>query len=155
METWRLGLLVEVLQPFLQTRKKSAGVGAVDQTVVVAQRENAHRPDRHHVVDDDHTLFDGADAKDGHLGLIDDRHAELGAVLAVIGNRERAAAYFLRLLRKVTHGPAAAPIPPAIAGAEWLAWAPLVVLILAVGLVPALALGATDVPVQLLTGAPR
>ncbi len=76
------------------------------------------------------------------------------AVLAAIGGA-LTAAYFLRLLRKVTHGPAAAPIPPAIAGAEWLAWAPLVALILAVGLVPALALGATDVPVQLLTGAPR
>jgi NADH-quinone oxidoreductase subunit M len=76
------------------------------------------------------------------------------AVLAAIGGA-LTAAYFLRLLRKVTHGPVGTPIPPAIAGAEWFAWAPLVLLTLAVGLVPALALAATDAPVQVLTGVVR
>nr|WP_030436473.1 NADH-quinone oxidoreductase subunit M [Actinoplanes subtropicus] len=76
------------------------------------------------------------------------------AVLAAIGGA-LTAAYFLRLLRKVTHGPAATPVPAGIAGAEWFAWAPLVALTLAVGLVPALVLVATEAPVLALTGAFR
>ena len=62
---------------------------------------------------------------------------------------------FLRLLRKVTHGPAAAPVPAGIAGGEWFAWAPLVALTLVVGLAPALVLVATEAPVLALTGAFR
>jgi NADH-quinone oxidoreductase subunit M len=78
-------------------------------------------------------------------------------VLAAVGGA-LTAAYFLRLLRKVTHGPASPVvlrIRPAIAGPEWTAWAPLVVLVLAVGLVPALVLAATADPMQALTGALR
>ncbi|GAA0534983.1 NADH-quinone oxidoreductase subunit M [Paractinoplanes ferrugineus] len=60
------------------------------------------------------------------------------------------AAYFLRLLRKVTHGPVGTAVSPAIAGAEWFAWAPLVALTLAVGLVPTLVLAATSLPVEAL-----
>ena len=77
----------------------------------------------------------------------------LAAVAAVGG--ALTAAYFLRLLRKVTHGPAAASVTPAIAGAEWFAWAPLVALTLAVGLAPTLVLAVTEAPVMLLTGAIR
>jgi NADH-quinone oxidoreductase subunit M len=69
------------------------------------------------------------------------------AVLAAIGGA-LTAAYFLRLLRKVTHGPVRTPVPAGIAGAEWLAWSPLVALTLAVGLVPALVLAATSLPVE-------
>ncbi|MFF5291719.1 complex I subunit 4 family protein [Paractinoplanes globisporus] len=76
------------------------------------------------------------------------------AVLAAIGGA-LTAAYFLRLLRKVTHGPVGTPVPAGIAGAEWFAWSPLVALTLAVGLVPALVLVATDAPVLALTGAIR
>jgi NADH-quinone oxidoreductase subunit M len=80
----------------------------------------------------------------------------LAAVAAVGG--ALTAAYFLRLLRQVTHGPAAPAVRtlrPAIAGAEWLAWAPLMVLVLAVGLVPALVLAATSAPMLALTGVLR
>ncbi|AGZ39143.1 complex I subunit 4 family protein [Actinoplanes friuliensis] len=76
------------------------------------------------------------------------------AALAAIGGA-LTAAYFLRLLRRVTHGPAT----PAVAGfapisrPEWLAWSPLILLALAVGLVPALVLAATSDPVAALTGA--
>jgi NADH-quinone oxidoreductase subunit M len=76
------------------------------------------------------------------------------AVLAAVGGA-LTAAYFLRLLRKVTHGPAGPGVvglSPRVAGAEWLAWAPLAVLTLAVGLVPALVLAATSAPVRALTG---
>ncbi|WP_433385008.1 complex I subunit 4 family protein [Actinoplanes sp. CA-142083] len=71
------------------------------------------------------------------------------AVLAAIGGA-LTAAYFLRLLRKVTHGPIGTPVTAGIAGAEWLAWSPLVALTLAVGLVPALVLAATSLPVEAL-----
>ena len=79
------------------------------------------------------------------------------AALAAVGGA-LTAAYFLRLLRKVTHGPATPAVltlRPAIAGPEWLAWAPLIALTVAVGLAPALALAATGDPVQALTGAVR
>nr|WP_296065863.1 NADH-quinone oxidoreductase subunit M [uncultured Actinoplanes sp.] len=75
-------------------------------------------------------------------------------VLAAIGGA-LTAAYFLRLLRRVTHGPATpvvSSLRPAIEGPEWTAWAPLVALVLAVGLVPALVLSATA---DVLTGALR
>jgi NADH-quinone oxidoreductase subunit M len=66
-----------------------------------------------------------------------------------------AAAYFLRLLRRATHGPASPVVrdlaSPRLALGEVTAWAPLVVLALALGLVPALALDPTAPPVERLT----
>jgi NADH-quinone oxidoreductase subunit M len=73
----------------------------------------------------------------------------LGVVAAVGG--ALTAAYFLRLLRRVTHGPTIGSLaPPTLAPVEVAAWAPLVVLALAVGLVPGLVLGMADGPVQAL-----
>ena len=75
------------------------------------------------------------------------------AVLAAIGGA-LTAAYFLRMLRKVTHGPASPAVTAApavrVSGAELVAWSPLIVLALVVGLVPALVLEFSDVPVQSL-----
>jgi NADH-quinone oxidoreductase subunit M len=74
-------------------------------------------------------------------------------VLAAAGGA-LTAAYFLRLLRVVTHGPAAPAVaamaPPGLARAELAAWAPLVLLALAIGLVPALVLGAAGDSVSAL-----
>ncbi|MEV0720194.1 NADH-quinone oxidoreductase subunit M [Asanoa sp. NPDC050611] len=76
-------------------------------------------------------------------------------VLAAIGGA-LTAAYFLRMLRKVTHGTAspAVSVPPLpairISGPELAAWSPLVVLALLVGLVPALVLGLSEAPVRSL-----
>jgi NADH-quinone oxidoreductase subunit M len=73
----------------------------------------------------------------------------LAAVLAALG-AALAAAYFLRLLRRATHGPAA----PAVVGLgpvarfELLSWAPLVLLAIVLGLVPALALTPAAEPVR-------
>ncbi len=78
-------------------------------------------------------------------------------VLAAIGGA-LTAAYFLRLLRKVTHGPATPvvqPLQPAIAGPEWFAWAPLAAGVLAVGLVPALVLTEASEPIAALIGGVR
>jgi NADH-quinone oxidoreductase subunit M len=76
------------------------------------------------------------------------------AVLAAIGGA-LTAAYFLRLLRRATHGPATAVVAALphgrIAGAEWVAWSPLVVLALIIGLVPGLVLAMSGDPVAALT----
>ncbi|HZN20429.1 MAG TPA: NADH-quinone oxidoreductase subunit M [Micromonosporaceae bacterium] len=76
----------------------------------------------------------------------------LGIVAALGG--ALTAAYFLRLLRKVTHGPAAPAVAgitaPRLAPAELVAWAPLVVLALVVGLLPALVIGMAADPVTAL-----
>jgi NADH-quinone oxidoreductase subunit M len=74
------------------------------------------------------------------------------AVFAALG-AALAAAYFLRLLRRVSHGPVGPALaghwPPLSAG-EVVSWAPLVLLALAVGLVPALVLGMAHDPVLAL-----
>ncbi|MGH3682132.1 MAG: complex I subunit 4 family protein, partial [Natronosporangium sp.] len=74
----------------------------------------------------------------------------LGVVAAV--GAALTAGYFLRLLRQVSHGPAAAvPVAPAtLARGELVAWAPLVGLTLAVGLLPVLVLGIAYGPVDAL-----
>jgi NADH-quinone oxidoreductase subunit M len=75
-------------------------------------------------------------------------------VLAAVGGA-LTAAYFLRLLRRVTHGPASPAVAGAACGplarAELAAWAPLAVLALAIGLVPALVLGMAAEPVRAVT----
>ncbi|MEV4638363.1 NADH-quinone oxidoreductase subunit M [Actinoplanes sp. NPDC049548] len=78
------------------------------------------------------------------------------AVVAAVGGA-LTATYFLRLLRRVTHGPATQAVAafPAVSRAEWLAWTPLILLTLVVGLVPALVLAAAADPVAALTGALR
>jgi NADH-quinone oxidoreductase subunit M len=79
----------------------------------------------------------------------------LGVVAAAGG--ALTAAYFMRLLRLVTHGPASPMVAgiarPGLAGVELAAWGPLVVLALAIGLVPALVLGFAGDPVAALTSA--
>ena len=79
-------------------------------------------------------------------------------VLAAVGGA-LTAAYFLRLLRRVTHGPAAPAVVglrPARRRFELAAWAPLVLLALVLGLVPALVLAPAADPVGALShgGAP-
>ena len=92
------------------------------------------------------------------------------AVLAAIGGA-LTAAYFLRLLRRVTHGPAALRLPQqshrggfaalhnkpgdSIRRIEWAAWSPLVLLALLIGLAPALVTAATVDPITAITEALR
>ncbi|GAA2519721.1 NADH-quinone oxidoreductase subunit M [Pilimelia columellifera] len=62
------------------------------------------------------------------------------AVLAAVGGA-LAAAYFLRMLRKVSHGdpgPAVSDMDGRAARVEWTTWAPLAALTLTLGLAPAL-----------------
>lgn len=77
------------------------------------------------------------------------------AVLAAAGGA-LTAAYFLRLLRRVTQGPAVLHLPdPRIGRIEWAAWSPLVLLALVIGLLPALVLAASADPITALTEALR
>jgi NADH-quinone oxidoreductase subunit M len=77
----------------------------------------------------------------------------LYGVLAAVGGA-LTAAYFLRMLRKVTHGPASPVVAAAdrapVSRVELTAWAPLVVLAVVVGLLPALVLAFSDLPVDAL-----
>jgi NADH-quinone oxidoreductase subunit M len=72
-------------------------------------------------------------------------------VIAAVG-AALAAAYFLRLLRRVTHGaasPAVSTVEPRwLTGAELVSWAPLVLLALVLGLVPALVVDPAAGPVS-------
>jgi NADH-quinone oxidoreductase subunit M len=74
------------------------------------------------------------------------RGGPLWATLAVVAalGAALAAAYFLRLLRRVTHGPASPAVVrldrPGPVPAELAAWSPLVLLVLVLGLLPALVL---------------
>jgi NADH-quinone oxidoreductase subunit M len=75
-------------------------------------------------------------------------------VLAALG-AALAAAYFLRLLRRVTHGPPGRAVVALgqlgrLAPAELVAWGPLILLALGLGLVPALVLGLSGDPAALL-----
>jgi NADH-quinone oxidoreductase subunit M len=84
------------------------------------------------------------------------RGGPLWTVLAVVAafGAALAAAYFLRLLRRVTHGPASSAVlavtVPRLARAELAAWSPLLVLALVLGLLPALVLGPSNAPVSAL-----
>ncbi|WP_412541480.1 NADH-quinone oxidoreductase subunit M [Longispora sp. K20-0274] len=75
----------------------------------------------------------------------------VGAALAAVGGAI-AAAYLLRLLRKVTHGPSTLKLTGP-AGYELAAWAPLVVGTVAVGLAPLLVTGVTGPAVDALVEA--
>jgi NADH-quinone oxidoreductase subunit M len=77
------------------------------------------------------------------------------AVVAAVGGA-LTAAYFLRLLRRVTHGPAVLDLPhPGVTRVEWVAWAPLILLALLIGLLPGLVLAGAADPVTALTEALR
>jgi NADH-quinone oxidoreductase subunit M len=77
-------------------------------------------------------------------------------VLAAAGGA-LTAAYFLRMLRAVTHGPPSPAVLAAdcapVSGRELVAWAPLAVLALVVGLLPAVVLSLSQAPVGMLVSA--
>src|SRR6266851_8653539 len=102
--------LVPVFERFLHLVQELVGDRAVHHAMVVAERHVAHRADGDRVVDDYRALLDGAETKDTHVGLADDRQAEQAAKDARVGNRERAFLHFLglqllraRALREVVH----------------------------------------------------
>src|SRR6266496_1379990 len=89
------------LEPLAQLLEETAGVRAVDEAMVVCERDVHQRPDRDHVVAElvlDHPwpLDERVGAEDAGLRLADDRRAVEGAVAAGIRDRERAALHVVR-----------------------------------------------------------
>ena len=83
-----------VLETLLDGREEATGIGAVDDAVVVGEREVGHAAHRDALAapvvgHDDRTLDDGADAQDRDLRLVDDRRVEQRAVAAEVRDRER------------------------------------------------------------------
>jgi NADH-quinone oxidoreductase subunit M len=75
----------------------------------------------------------------------------VAAVVAALGT-VLAAAYLLRVVRRLVWG---TPVGPALARptvTEWVAWAPLLAGTLLLGVWPAVVLGAADPVTRLLTG---
>src|ERR1700741_3609867 len=88
---------IPVFDSLFYHRHELIGDRAVDQTMVVSERQIGHRPDPDRIVDDDGALLDRADTEDRDLRLVDDRHPELRAEHARIRDRERAAGHVVRL----------------------------------------------------------
>src|SRR5262249_55844807 len=92
---------LELLEALLDVRQEPAGVRAVDQPVIVAERQMTRRVDRDGIVTSataavgrlyhDRALLDAADAEDRDLRLIDQRQPVHGAEDAGIRDREGAA----------------------------------------------------------------
>ena len=85
-----------VLEIGLEVGHELAGVGAIDDAVIEAQREALDRADGDGVLavlvgEDFGFLVQSADAEDRRLRLVDDRRAELLAEDAGVGQREGAA----------------------------------------------------------------
>src|SRR4051812_5635726 len=96
-----VGLERPVLESGLHGAEEPRRVGAVDQPVVVRQRQVAHRADGDRlaevrVVHDHGALDDGAGAEDADLRLVDDRCVEERATAAGVGQGEGAATQLVR-----------------------------------------------------------
>src|ERR671919_427282 len=83
----QVALELPTFEPLLDRREESGGIRAVDEPVVVRQREVRHRADRDAVGaglvgDDDGSLDHRARAEDADLGLVEDRRVEQGSAAA-------------------------------------------------------------------------
>ena len=75
-----------MLEAFLHERQEPARVSAVDQTVVVSQRDVTHRTYRDRIVDHDGTFLDSPHTKNRNLRLIDQRQSVQRAKYAGISS---------------------------------------------------------------------
>src|SRR3954454_7822656 len=95
LESESADLFRPVLQILLQLRHELAGVGAIDDPMIEAQRQSNNAADGDGVVavlvcQHCRLLEQTADAEDRRLRLVDDRSAELLAEDAGIRNRDSA-----------------------------------------------------------------
>src|SRR3954447_4809846 len=84
------------LEPLAQVAQEAARVRAVDETVVVRERDVHERTDRddvlaERVLHNPRALHERVRAEDAGLRLVDHRRAVEGAVAAGVRDRERAA----------------------------------------------------------------
>src|SRR5579884_542641 len=94
--TGSAALALPPFEPLAQLLEEAPGIGAVDQPVVVGQRDVHDRLDRDRVVavlvlDDPWAFHERVRAEDRGLRLADDRRAVEGAVAAGVRDRERPA----------------------------------------------------------------
>jgi len=82
---------------FLHERQESPGVGAVNEAMIVPERDVAHRTDRDRIVDDHRSLFDRANTEDGDLRLVDQWKAIECAKDSRVGDGERSRLHFFRI----------------------------------------------------------
>ena len=80
-----------VLDAFLDPHQEAHRLAAVDDAVVVGQREVHHRPDRDLALHHHRALLDLVHAEDADLRRVEDRRAHQRAVDAAVGDREGAA----------------------------------------------------------------
>src|SRR5438128_15397 len=90
----RLRPVLESLFHFVQKLMRD---GAVHHSVVIAQRDIAHRADGDGIVDDHGPLFNRAEAENADVRLADDRQSEQSAEHTRIRDRKRPFLYFFRL----------------------------------------------------------
>ena len=81
------------------------------------------------------------------LDAADRQYFRVLLVVAAVG-MVLAAAYFMRVLRRVGQGGGSVKRLPDVTPREWLAWTPLVLLTVVLGLAPALVIDMTDAPVR-------
>src|SRR5574337_786039 len=79
---------VKPLEGGLDMVEEGAGVGAVDQAVIVGEAEVGHRTDGDHVIDNDRSFHHLAQAQDSRLRLYDDRCADHRAERTEVVDRE-------------------------------------------------------------------
>src|SRR2546426_12776885 len=95
-------LFAPILQRFFHQSHELIGNGAVDETVIVAERQMHQRADRDGIIavavgDDNRSLRDPAHSHNGGVGLIDDGEPEDCAELSRIRDGERGPFYFVGL----------------------------------------------------------
>ena len=80
-----------VFHQLLHPNEEQHRLLAVDDAVVVRQRDVHHRPDLDLAVDRDRAVLDLVQAEDADLRVVDDRRRDERAEHAAVGDRERAA----------------------------------------------------------------
>ena len=86
---------LRILQALLDAHQEGHRVLAVDDAVVVAERQVHHRPDHDLAVAHHRALLDAVHAEDARLRRVEDRRRHQRAVDAAVGDGERAALHVL------------------------------------------------------------
>src|SRR3954468_11526206 len=95
-----------IFQNFLHPHQERHRLAAIDDAVVVAEREIHHRPDLYLSGDCHGALLDLVHSEDARLRRVQDRRGHQRAVDAAIGDREGAALHLLDLERALARAPA-------------------------------------------------
>src|SRR4051812_24780821 len=94
-----------IFQNFLHPHQERHRLAAIDDAVVVAEREIHHRSDLHLPGDCHGTLLDLVHSEDARLRRVQDRRGHQRAVHSAIGDREGAALHLLDLEHTLARAP--------------------------------------------------